>query len=216
MRREHPRSCGESPDSFATNIYKGSDCSPGFNKAVCAASLGQHFPSASIVRSGTKVNGNPVETICIGRSSRMSAAAIPSAFATRAIDPLRAELRLAMHHPDKIRLAAGTLIVTVTGPIPSCNVVSTFADLGAISPRLASTHAVPTVGCPAIGSSRLGVKILTRRAARDVQQPSRTSIAEVRQCAPACISLALSGQRRSKPATLIPPKGREAEDIDEG
>src|ERR1039458_1022687 len=57
-----------SPDWFATNIYIGSDCSPGLDSAASAALLETHLASASIVRSGTKVNGNPVETLFIGRS----------------------------------------------------------------------------------------------------------------------------------------------------
>ena len=147
----------------------------------------------------------------MGRSSRMSAAAIPSAFATRPRSRRFAPnsgSRCAIQ--TKSGLPPVLSIVTVTGPIPSCNIASTFADSSAISPRLASTHVVPTVGCPAIGSSRLGVKILTRRAAwADSAAITNVDSLKFISCASSCISPALSVAASVKTASRLPPKGRD-------
>ena len=106
-------------------------------------------------------------------------------------------------------------IVTVTGPIPRCNVASTLADVSAISPRVASTQVVPTVGCPAIGISRFGVKILTRRAPDESGGITNVDSLKFISCASPCISLALSAAAISKNRELITAERPRREYIDE-
>src|SRR5208282_836384 len=87
---------------------------------------------------------------------------------------------------------------------------STLAESSAISPRLASTHVVPTVGCPAIGISCFGVKILTRRAA-PADSGGITNVDSLKfiSCASSCISLGMSVAASVKTAGWLPPKGRD-------
>jgi hypothetical protein len=106
-----------------------------------------------------------------------------------------------MRHPDKIGLAAGLSTVTVTGPISSCSVASTLDEVSAISPRVASTQVVPTVGCPAIGISCAGVKILTRRAPEDSAGITKVDSLKFISCASSCISLMLSAAPSVKTAS---------------
>ena len=54
-------------------------------------------------------------------------------------------------------------MVTGTGPTISSNTMRVSSPVSGNSPRAASTCAVPTVGCPANGSSPPGVKIRTFR-----------------------------------------------------
>ena len=60
-------------------------------------------------------------------------------------------------------LPARTRMSTGTGPTPSSSITRVSGSESAISPRVASTKAAPTVGCPAKGISAAGVKIRRRR-----------------------------------------------------
>jgi hypothetical protein len=57
-----------------------------------------------------------------------------------------------------------SLSIDCDWPKPESQSSSTLGELREMSPRFASTHVVPPVEWAAIESSRLGVKIRTRRA----------------------------------------------------
>src|SRR5215469_1319424 len=140
----------------------------------------------------------------------MSAALIPMAFAMRP-----RSRRFAPNSAARCAIQAkfgsppALSTVTVTGPIPSCSVASTLGESSAISPRLASSHVVPTVGCPAIGISCDGVKIRTRRAPEDSGGITKVDSLKFISCANSCISLALSAAPSVKTASWLPPNGLE-------
>jgi len=80
---------------------------------------------------------------------------------------------------------------------------------GGSRPRDARTHAVPIVGWPANGSSRRGVKILTRKAHSGLVAGRMKVVSErFISSAIACIS----SSRRSRPSRItargFPPSGR--------
>ena len=73
----------------------------------------------------------------------------------------------------------------------------------------ASAHAAPMLGCPANGSSRVGVKIRSRYVAREVVGGSVNAVSDSpNSAASACICRAVSVRARCTTASGLPAYGR--------
>lgn len=97
--------------------------------------------------------------------------------------------------------------VTPTGPIPSSRLKRRLFPGSSFS--VASTHAVPMVGCPAKGTSRAGVKIRTRAAQSGRVGGRRNVVSEqFISRAMACISPSSRLFASKTTASGFPPKTR--------
>ena len=97
---------------------------------------------------------------------------------------------------------------TAIGTIPafSSNVIRIGWSSGPSSPRVASTNAVPTLGCPANGTSTAGVKIRTRRVLPFSGGKTKEVSAKLNSRAICCIRLSDSPVAAGSTASWLPPK----------
>ncbi len=151
--------------------------------------------------SSMKQNGVPA---LAKNASTMSASATDS---TRAISPRAGLTPGRWMRVCSVSVALGTSpdrsTTTATGPTPSSNTISLRPDPDS---AIASTHAVPTVGWPANGSSIFGVKMRSRQVWA-ASSGGSTKVVSARLNSRAMVCMAASDRPRASVSTAsgLPP-----------
>jgi hypothetical protein len=137
----------------------------------------------------------------------MSAASSDTASATVAAGTVRPrESGSGARSSHRSPPASERSITTGTRPASSSNVTVTVPSIGPSRPAVASANAVPTFGCPANGTSRVGVKMRTRRVCP--RSAGRTNVlsAKLNSRVICCICPSVRPAASGSTASWLPPK----------
>ena len=169
-------------------------------------------PTAPRSRSGMNRNGRPHDTACGPFGASSTSASSSDSMAARSARAgaggpnsggRGARSRAETGRPSRARTE------TSTGPTPSSRTMGVVSPSSAISPMAARTCAVPIVGCPANGSSALGVKMRMRRVCCDDSGGRTKTVSEkLNSRAALCIWTVVRFRPSERTASWLPPKMR--------